>query len=784
MLPVMLLANGLVVVMSTASTAADETRVTFVNRTGETLWIGAVANADGSREIGGLPTLSPGASASIVIPDQGSPAHWRGRFFARQRCSGEPGSTFHCQVGDCGNYADRCVVGGQPASLAEFNFDRNDGLAPWYDVSYVDAVSLEITIETPGAGSRPPAGTCARDCLGGALLAACPEAYAVHDPQAGDRVLCVNPNRDAETDYTAALRAFGPRAYLWSTHDRMPGNETVYNCPGCREFVVTFHGKGAGATGPRTVAPVAAENDGWTEVFVDEFDGPEGSLPDASRWRLSTGHGYPGGPANWGTGEIQRYTDDPANVSLDGRGHLRITPQRDANGEWTSARVETNQQNFKAPPGGVLRIEGRIQVPNVTGAAAAGYWPAFWALGAPYRGTFNWPAVGEIDVMENVNGINAVWGVLHCGTNPGGPCNEPNGIGAQTACPGRACQDAFHVYTVDWDRSSAPEQLRWYVDGQQYHSVRQDQVDAATWRAMTDHEGVFLLLNVAIGGGFPAAYGGGPTAATAPGRSMFVDYVRVLTKGGAPPAPSPSSVPTTTAASSTAAQPRPSSVAPRTEPTLAVDFLTLASVKRNGSATLADGRLVLASGPWDGGSAWVTRISPSQSWNASFVFEVSDVSDGLAFVLQAKGPNALGSYGGALGYGHDSDPNARIAPSVAIEFDAWSNHPDGYDPPTQHVGITVDGDMKHHLATADPGFSLHSQGPVHAWVSYDAASRTLRVWASRSATKPAAPLLTVPIDLTARLGSGLVYVGFTGSTGRIMGTQPRTSVLSWSLMTA
>ena len=116
------------------------------------------------------------------------------------------------------------------------------------------------------------------------------------------------------------------------------------------------------------------------------------------------------GPPNWGTGEIQTYTNSASNVSLDGSGNLRITPIRNGSGQWTSARVETTRSNFKAPSGGVLRIEGRVQMPNVTGAQAAGYWPAFWALGAPFRGNYwNWPGIGEFDIMENVNGINSVW---------------------------------------------------------------------------------------------------------------------------------------------------------------------------------------------------------------------------------------------------------------------------------------------------------------------------------------------------------------------------------------
>lgn len=42
-------------------------------------------------------------------------------------------------------------------------------------------------------------------------------------------------------------------------------------------------------------------------------------------------------------------------------------------------------------------------MPNVTGDEALGYWPAFWALGSPYPGNWwNWPGIGELDIMENV----------------------------------------------------------------------------------------------------------------------------------------------------------------------------------------------------------------------------------------------------------------------------------------------------------------------------------------------------------------------------------------------
>jgi len=281
---------------------------------------------------------------------------------------------------------------------------------------------------------------------------------------------------------------------------------------------------------------------GWSLVWADDFNGAANTLPSSANWQIDLGHSYPGGPGNWGTGEIQSYTNSTANLSHDGGGNLRITPLRDGAGNWTSARIETQRTDFKPPAGGVLRIEGRIQMPNVTGSAALGYWPAFWALGSPYRGNFfNWPSVGEFDIMENVNGINAVWGVLHCGVNPGGPCNETNGIGANRACPGSTCQSAFHTYRFEWDRSVNPNQLRWYVDGTQFHTVSQSQVDATTWNNMTSHAGYFILLNVAMGGGFPNGVSGmtTPTAATVPGRAMLVDYVAVWSRGSITPPTTP-----------------------------------------------------------------------------------------------------------------------------------------------------------------------------------------------------------------------------------------------------
>lgn len=285
---------------------------------------------------------------------------------------------------------------------------------------------------------------------------------------------------------------------------------------------------------PTAEAAVPAAPSGFTTVFSDDFGGAAGSAIDGSKWLHSLGHGYPGGAYNWGTGEIENNTNSTANVYQTGGGQLAIKPIRDASGNWTSARIETQRTDLGAPAGGVMRVEASLQLPNVSTANGAGYWPAFWMLGAPARpaAATNWPSIGEIDIMESANGRSNLFQTLHCGTATGGPCNETNGIGTgERACTG--CQTSFHRFGVEVDRSVSPEQIRFYLDGGLSHTIYSNQVDATTW-ANAVHHGYFLILNVAMGGGFPNAFGGGPYASTVSGVPMLVDYVTVATKGAAP----------------------------------------------------------------------------------------------------------------------------------------------------------------------------------------------------------------------------------------------------------
>lgn len=124
-----------------------------------------------------------------------------------------------------------------------------------------------------------------------------------------------------------------------------------------------------------------------------------------------------------------------------------------------------------------------------------------------------------------MNARPSVFSTFHCGNDIPGPCNETTGIGSgERPCAGRLT--GFHTYRMEWDRSASPQQVRWYLDGNSFFTLNQNQVDPTSWTTATSH-GYMVILNVAIGGGFPGAFGGGPTSATVSGVPMVVDYVRV-----------------------------------------------------------------------------------------------------------------------------------------------------------------------------------------------------------------------------------------------------------------
>ncbi|MEC4004973.1 family 16 glycosylhydrolase [Flavobacterium sp. SUN052] len=245
-------------------------------------------------------------------------------------------------------------------------------------------------------------------------------------------------------------------------------------------------------------------------VWSDEFDvnGPINTNNWFHQTQLPSG-------GSWFSGELQHYTNRIDN-SIVNAGMLNIIAKSEVftdqgiTKNYTSARLNSK---FPFKYG---RIDVRAKLP-----IGAGTWPAIWMLGkninedgayydATY-GTTNWPACGEIDIMEHgifpSQPVDYIQGTLHTPSSFGNSMNNGGTLASDL-------QNNFHVYSMNW----SPFQISFLLDNVVYYTYNPAVKNAATWPFDNEQ---YLLLNVAMGG----------TAGTIPSNftqaSMLIDYVRV-----------------------------------------------------------------------------------------------------------------------------------------------------------------------------------------------------------------------------------------------------------------
>jgi beta-glucanase (GH16 family) len=254
-----------------------------------------------------------------------------------------------------------------------------------------------------------------------------------------------------------------------------------------------------------------------TLVWSDEFNNFTSAnvQPNASTWTYDTGGG------GWGNSELETYcgwnssvspcntTNPNAYVGTDG--YLHIVAEQPSAGVYTSARMKT-EGLFSFQYG---RLEMRIQVPE-----GQGFWPAGWLLGNNMS-TVNWPACGEMDVMERVNAATSpdwnegsIHGTGFTGSNLGTLYDFPTG---QTAA-------GWHTYGMIWQKGS----VAYYIDNPStpYVTYTPSSISGFSGAAWPFDAGPsFVILNLAVGGSWP----GSPNASTVFPAQMLVDYVRIYT---------------------------------------------------------------------------------------------------------------------------------------------------------------------------------------------------------------------------------------------------------------
>ena len=246
---------------------------------------------------------------------------------------------------------------------------------------------------------------------------------------------------------------------------------------------------------PIPTATYAWNSEGWTFVWSDEFDG---TTIDPKNWVFDKGG------SGWGNAELEYYTDRTENARIE-NGMLVIEARQEKYEglPYTSARLNSRKlQEFQYG-----HIEARLKLPS-----GQGIWPAFWMLG----GNASWPMGGEIDIMEFIGKTpDTVYQTLH---GPG--YSGAKGIGSHIVLTADTLKNDYHVFAVDW----APDEIQWFVDGQEVFTVTPDKIPAGS-KWVFDHP-LYIILNVAVGGGWP----GYPDETTVFPQQMLVDYVRVYQK--------------------------------------------------------------------------------------------------------------------------------------------------------------------------------------------------------------------------------------------------------------
>jgi len=175
---------------------------------------------------------------------------------------------------------------------------------------------------------------------------------------------------------------------------------------------------------------------------------------------------------------------------------------------------------------------------------------------------------------------------------------------------------------------------------------------------------------------------------------------------------------------------------------------------------------------WQLGSVWYADpIDLSEDFDLEFYlnFGTNDGNgaDGIVFVLQDVGNRAIGNAGGGLGF-------EGFSPSFGIEFDDFENTTMG-DIASDHIAILKNGSVNHNSqnSISSPVQALVNGGNIEDGVDHlvrivwKVNTHELEVWFDCSLRHK----ISYDIQKDIFSGNGIVYWGFTSSTGGLNNRQ-------------
>lgn len=205
----------------------------------------------------------------------------------------------------------------------------------------------------------------------------------------------------------------------------------------------------------------------------------------------------------WGNNELQFYTNNEENVRItDGRLIIEAHKKNYRGSNYTSSRIKTTN-SWKYG-----RFEIKAKLPR-----GRGTWAAIWGLPTDWS-YGNWPASGEIDIVEHVGFDHGnVIASVHTQKKSGNLYQSDQ----QASLRVEDVADTDHVYILEWYE----DKMTVFIDDKKIFSFSNEEKG---WEQWPFDKRFHILINIAVGGNWGGAQGIDDTIFPA---RMEIDYIRV-----------------------------------------------------------------------------------------------------------------------------------------------------------------------------------------------------------------------------------------------------------------
>ena len=224
--------------------------------------------------------------------------------------------------------------------------------------------------------------------------------------------------------------------------------------------------------GELCVTESAASRSGYVLVFSDEFNKPDGTLPDSEVWTLCTRRPK----VTWA-----RFLSNSPKVAFiqDGNLVLRAIPNPDRSTDDVDMLTGgiNSSQKFAFRYG---RVECRALVNPFIGN-----FPAIWMMP---KTALAWPKGGEIDIFEQINTEQKAYSTVHSAWTKSHPDETHSG---NVNLP----MNRYHVYALEWEK----DVLTFFADGKQVYQYKKQNDSQEQWPF--DKSDFYLILNQSVGDG-------------------------------------------------------------------------------------------------------------------------------------------------------------------------------------------------------------------------------------------------------------------------------------------